>query len=47
MSYSNNISKLLNIEEPKDTIDYSKTITKEFRSLRFIIRYNNNNKNRN
>jgi hypothetical protein len=30
MSYSNNISKLLNIEEPKDTIDYSKTITKEY-----------------
>jgi DNA-directed RNA polymerase II subunit RPB2 len=30
MSYSNNISKLLKIEEPKDTIDYSKTITKEY-----------------
>jgi hypothetical protein len=30
MSYSNNISKLLKIEEPKDTTDYSKTITKEY-----------------
>ena len=30
MSYSNNISKLLQIEEQKDTIDYSKTITKEY-----------------
>jgi hypothetical protein len=30
MSYSNNISKLLQIEEVKDTIDYSKTITKEY-----------------
>ena len=30
MSYSNNISKLLKIEEPKDTVDYSKTITKEY-----------------
>ena len=30
MSYSNNITKLLKIEEPKDTIDYSKTITKEY-----------------
>jgi DNA-directed RNA polymerase II subunit RPB2 len=30
MSYSNNITKLLKIEEPKDTIDYTKTITKEY-----------------
>jgi len=30
MSYSNNIAKLLKIEEPTDTIDYSKTITKEY-----------------
>jgi DNA-directed RNA polymerase II subunit RPB2 len=30
MSYSNNITKLLKIEEPKETIDYEKTITKEY-----------------
>jgi DNA-directed RNA polymerase II subunit RPB2 len=30
MSYSNNITKLLKLEEPKDTIDYEKIITKEY-----------------
>jgi len=30
MSYSNNITKLLKIEEPVDTIDYEKTITREY-----------------
>ena len=29
MSYSNNITKLLKVEEPKGTIDYTKIITKE------------------